>query len=63
MITYPRANARKCSWLCRDCLKGHATPCKPSNCPDYVPKARVERERQARERKGLEQVTRRTLTE
>ncbi|MDO8691251.1 MAG: hypothetical protein Q7R39_14790, partial [Dehalococcoidia bacterium] len=62
MITYPLANRRRCYWLVRDCLKGHETPCKPSKCADYVSVARAKRERDAKERKRIEQMARRALT-
>ena len=61
MITYPLPNHRRCYWLIRDCLKGHETPCKPSKCPDCVSVARAKRERDAKERKRIERLTRRVL--
>jgi len=40
-VVYKCANARKCYWFCRECLKGHQR-CS-LKCPDYLSVAKVKR--------------------
>ncbi len=51
-MKYPKANRRKCYWLCPDCLKGHKR-CS-INCPDYLSVAQAQRQIKERQERILE---------